>query len=106
MNNRATNALLLVIVLLGPGCLETVEEVIEDIDRTFDALQGDYPKLELPERTRSNPGLQTYDACDSLLVDLKTALRDEMMVNLDQHWGGVRRCDARGGARRRRGNSI
>ncbi len=90
MERKATTSFLMLVLLLAPGCLETVEEVIEDIDRTFDALQGDYPKLELPERTRSTPELQTYDACDSLLADLKTALRDEMMVNLDQqsywHW--------------------
>ena len=64
--------------------------VIEDIDRTIDALEGDYPKLDLPERTRSSPSLHTYDACETLLEDLKTAVYDEMIVNLDQqsywHW--------------------
>ena len=67
-----------------------MDGVIEDIDRTIDALEGDYPKLDLPERTRSSPSLHTYDACETLLEDLKTAVHDEMIVNLDQqsywHW--------------------
>ena len=90
MDNRTNNAMLMLVVLLSAGCLQAVDDVIEDIDRTIDALEGDYPQLEMPERTRSSPVLHNYDACDTLLEDLKRAVYDEMVVNLDQqsywHW--------------------
>ena len=82
--------LLMLFLMMTAGCLQAVDDVFEDIDRTIDALEGDYPKLDLPERTRSSPVLQKYDACDTLLEDLKRAVYDEMVVNLDQqsywHW--------------------
>ena len=82
--------LLMLFLMMTAGCLQAVDDVVKDIDRTIDALEGDYPKLDLPERTRSSPVLQKYDACDTLLEDLKRALYDEMVVNLDQqsywHW--------------------
>ena len=90
MDNRTTKAMLIIFVLLSSGCLQAVDDAFEDIERTIDALEGDYPKLDLPERTRSSPVLQKYDACDTLLEDLKRAVYDEMVVNLDQqsywHW--------------------
>ena len=90
MDNRTTNAILILVILLSAGCLQAVDDVIEDIDQTIDALEGNYPQLEMPERTRSSPGLHNYDACDTLLEDLKRAVYDEMVVNLDQqsywHW--------------------
>ena len=67
MDNRTTNAMLILVVLLSAGCLETVDEIIEDIGQTIDAFEGDYPQLEMPERARSSPGLHSYDACDTLL---------------------------------------
>ena len=82
--------LLMLFLMMTAGCLQAVDDVVKDIDRTIDALEGDYPKLDLPERTRSSPVLQKYDACDTLLEDLKRAVYDEMVVNLDQqsywHW--------------------
>lgn len=82
--------LLMLFLMMTAGCLQAVDDVVKDIDRTIDALEGDYPKLDLPERTRTSPVLQNYDACDTLLDDLKRAVYDEMVVNLDQqsywHW--------------------
>tara|TARA_B100001996_G_scaffold170130_1_gene129734 strand:+ start:158 stop:2608 length:2451 start_codon:yes stop_codon:yes gene_type:complete len=92
MGMKTGNAptLLMLFLMMTAGCLQAVDDVFEDIDRTIDALEGDYPKLDLPERTRSSPVLQKYDACDTLLEDLKRAVYDEMVVNLDQqsywHW--------------------
>jgi len=90
MGNRTTNAMIIIFVLLSAGCLQAVDDVVKDIDRTIDALEGDYPQLDLPERTRSSPVLQKYEVCDTLLEDLKRAVYDEMLVNLDQqsywHW--------------------
>ena len=90
MRSRVTSCLLVLIVLLSAGCLKTVEEIIEDIDQTIDALEGDYPQLEMPERTRSSPALHSYDACETLLEDLQRAVYEEMIVSLDQesywHW--------------------
>ena len=90
MENRFTSAILIIFVLLSSGCLQAVDDVVDDIERTIDALEGDYPKLDIPERTRSSPVLQKYDTCEILLEDLKRAVYDEMIVNLDQqsywHW--------------------
>ena len=84
MARKSIRALSIMILMMTAGCLQAVDDVIDDIDRTIDALEGDYPKLDLPERTRISPSLQTYDACETLLEDLKTAVYDEMIVNLDQ----------------------
>ena len=90
MRRKSIRAFSMMLLMMTAGCLQAVDGVIEDIDRTIDALEGDYPKLDLPERTRSSPSLHTYDACETLLEDLKTAVYDEMIVNLDQqsywHW--------------------
>jgi len=89
---KAGNAptLLMLFLMMTAGCLQAVDDAVKDIERTIDALEGDYPKLDLPERTRSSPVLQNYDACETLLEDLKRAVYDEMVVNLDQqsywHW--------------------
>ena len=58
---------LMLFLMLTAGCLQAVDDVVKDIDRTIDALEGDYPKLDLPERTRSSPVLQKYEICDTLL---------------------------------------
>lgn len=83
-------SLMMIFLVLNSGCLGALEDVSEAIEQTIDALDGDYPQLELPERTRSSPVLQSYDACETLLEDLKQAVYDEMIVNLDQqsywHW--------------------
>jgi len=85
---------MMIFVLLSAGCLQAIDEAIEDVDdaieQTFKALDGDYPHIDLPERTRVSPELRVYDACDSLLSDLKKAVLDETLVSLDQqsywHW--------------------
>ena len=90
MKTVNTPTLLMIFLMATAGCLQAVDDVVEDIERTIDALEGDYPKLDLPERNRSSPVLQNYDACETLLEDLKRAVYDEMVVNLDQqsywHW--------------------
>ena len=90
MKTVNTPTLLMIFLMATAGCLQAVDDVVEDIERTIDALEGDYPKLDLPERNRSSPMLQNYDACETLLEDLKRAVYDEMVVNLDQqsywHW--------------------
>ena len=90
MKTANTSTLLMIFLMATAGCLQAVDDVVEDIERTIDALEGDYPKLDLPERNRSSPMLQNYDACETLLEDLKRAVYDEMVVNLDQqsywHW--------------------
>ena len=90
MKTVNTPTLLMIFLMATAGCLQAVDDVVEDIERTIDALEGDYPKLDLPERKRSSPVLQNYDACETLLEDLKRAVYDEMVVNLDQqsywHW--------------------
>ncbi|MGY8692062.1 MAG: beta-propeller domain-containing protein [Candidatus Poseidoniales archaeon] len=88
------NAIFMTLLMfLSSGCIgliEDVSDIAEEIDNTINALGGDYPKLELPERIRTNPNLQNYDQCNELLEDLKTAAYDEMIVSLDQesywHW--------------------
>ncbi|HJM18303.1 MAG TPA: beta-propeller domain-containing protein [Candidatus Thalassarchaeaceae archaeon] len=91
------SSVLLILVLLSSGCLgavdeglDIVDEIIDDVEDALDLLEGDYPRLDLPERTRSSPNLQQYDACESLLDDLKQSVFDEMVVSLDQesywHW--------------------
>jgi len=91
------SSVLLILVLLSSGCLgavdeglDIVDEIIDEVEDALDLLEGDYPRLDLPERTRSSPNLQQYDACESLLDDLKQSVFDEMVVSLDQesywHW--------------------
>mgnify|MGYP003325503561 CR=1 FL=1 len=83
-------AILVLAMMLTSGCLSAIEEIEDEFDRTIEIIVEDYPKLDLPERTRTQPNLQSYDECDALLLDLKNALFDEMLVRLDQesyyHW--------------------
>ena len=85
-------AILVLAMMLTSGCLSAVEDIGNDLDRTIEIIVDDYPQLDLPERTRTQPTLQTYDECDTLLLDLKGSLFDEMLVRLDQesyyHWIG------------------
>ena len=55
MRRKSIRAFSMMLLMMTSGCLQAVDGVIEDIDRTIDALEGDYPKLDLPERTRSSP---------------------------------------------------
>lgn len=91
MPQRRT-ALLVLVMMLTSGCLGAIDDIEDEFDRTIDIISDDYPKLDLPDRTRTQPTLQSYDECDALLLDLKNALYDEMLVRLDQesyyHWVG------------------
>ncbi|MDC0183430.1 beta-propeller domain-containing protein [Candidatus Poseidoniales archaeon] len=91
MPQRRT-ALLVLVMMMTSGCLGAIDDIEDEFDRTVDIISADYPKLDLPDRTRTQPTLQSYDECDALLLDLKNALYDEMLVRLDQesyyHWVG------------------
>ncbi len=94
MSNEPFRVILMLFVLLSAGCLQAIDDTIEEVDdaieQTIKALDGDYPQIALPERTRVSPELRVYDACDSLLSDLQQAVREETLVSLDQqsywHW--------------------
>ena len=90
MEKEKSCAFLIMFLFLGSGCVGAIDDISDAIDNTIDVLDGNYPQLELPERTRSSPELQSYEACESLLHDLQRAVYDEMVVNLDQqsywHW--------------------
>ena len=77
-------AILVLAMMLTSGCLGAVDDIEDELDRTIQIIVEDYPQLDLPERTRTQPTLQTYDECDALLLDLKNSLFDEMLVRLDQ----------------------
>ena len=91
MPQRRT-ALLVLVMMMTSGCLGAIDDIEDEFDRTIEIISADYPKLDLPDRTRTQPTLQSYDECDALLLDLKNALYDEMLVRLDQesyyHWVG------------------
>ena len=94
MNNGLNSSLLVIFLFISSGCLGAVDEIITDIedvvDETLDAMEGNYPKIKLPERVRTSPILEQYDNCDNLLEELREAVRNEMLVSLDQqsywHW--------------------
>ena len=94
MNNALNSSVLVIFLFLSSGCLGAVDEIISDIedvvDETLDAIDGDYPKIKLPERVRTSPILEQYDNCENLLDELREAVRNEMLVTLDQqsywHW--------------------
>jgi len=96
MNTGKNAALMVLVMMLNSGCLGAVEDIVdaeeEIIDSVFDWLDGEYPHLDLPERERSTPVLETYDQCDILLADLQESIYNEMLVSLDQqsywHWAG------------------
>ena len=90
---RTQSATLMVLgMMLFSGCISIVDDIQDEFDRTYDFIQGDYPQLALPERTRGQSTLSEYDDCDALLLDLQNALYNEMLVRLDQesyyHWVG------------------
>ena len=94
MNNNVKSSFLVIFLFLSSGCLGSVDEIIKDfedvVDDTLDAIEGNYPKIELPERVRTSPILEQYDNCDKLVLELREAVRNEMLVSLDQqsywHW--------------------
>ena len=96
MNASPKAAIVAIMMMLSSGCLGAVEDIVdvedEVIDSVLDWLDSEYPHLELSERERSTPVLETYGQCDLLLADLQESIYNEMMVSLDQqsywHWAG------------------
>ncbi len=96
MNASPKAAIVAIMMMLSSGCLGAVEDIVdveeEVIDSVLDWLDSEYPHLDLPERERSTPVLETYDQCDLLLDDLQESIYNEMLVSLDQqsywHWAG------------------
>ena len=83
MNKHAT--LFIVLALVLQGCISTV-----DSNEADESGSEDYPRLELPDRTRTSAVLENFDDCDRLLMTLQQNLMDEMITMLDQqsynHW--------------------
>ena len=96
MNTSPKAVILALMMMLSSGCLDAVDDMvnIEDdvVDSVLDWLDSEYPHLDLPDRERTSPVLETYDQCDLLLDDLKQSIYNEMLVSLDQqsywHWSG------------------
>ena len=96
MNASPKAAIVAIMMMLSSGCLGAVEDIVdvedEVIDSVLDWLDSEYPHLDLPERERSTPVLETYGQCDLLLADLQESIYNEMMISLDQqsywHWAG------------------
>ena len=94
MNRSPRATILVLLMMLSSGCLGAVDDLedIEDevIDPILDWLEGEYPRLDLPDRERTTPVLESYDECEILLSDLKNSIYNEMLVSLDQqaywHW--------------------
>jgi hypothetical protein len=87
MNKRARIAIFSLALLLLPGCLSSV---VDDVKEETEAIwempgDGEWPRLNLGERIRTSPTLQTYDACDTLLQDLRDALWEQTLVEIDQN---------------------
>ena len=96
MNTGKNTTFLVLLMMLSSGCLGALDDIaeIEDevIDSVLDWLDSEYPHLDLPDRERTSPVLETYGQCDLLLADLKESIYNEMLVSLDQqsywHWAG------------------
>ena len=82
---KRISTIAVILALLMQGCLASVNP-----DDEAWPLDGDYPRLELSEKSRSSAVLQNFNDCDSLLQTLQQNLLDEMAVRLDQesywHW--------------------
>ena len=82
---KRISTIAVILALLMQGCLASVNP-----DDEAWPLDGDYPRLELSEKSRSSAVLQNFNDCDSLLQTLQENLLDEMAVRLDQesywHW--------------------
>ena len=85
MKTDARVPTLLVALLLLPGCLSGIVDEIDDVVIWEMSPDGDWPQLILGERTRTTPTLETYDDCTVLLEDLKNALWEQTMVEIDQN---------------------
>ena len=82
---KRISTIAVILALLMQGCLASV-----DSDDGIRSYEGDYPRLELSEKSRSSAVLQNFNDCDALLHTLQQNLLDEMAVRLDQesywHW--------------------
>ena len=76
--------IILAALLLLPGCLNSIVDDIEDSIWEM-SPDGEWPQLDLGERTRTTPTLDTYDDCAVLLEDLKDALWEQTLVEIDQN---------------------
>ena len=85
MKTDARVPILLVALLLLPGCLSSIVDEIDDIVIWEMSPEGEWPQLLLGERTRTTPTLETYDDCSALLEDLKDALWEQTLVEIDQN---------------------
>ena len=77
--------IILVALLLLPGCLNSVIDDIEDSTIWEMSPNGEWPQLSLSERTRTTPTLDNYEDCTVLLEDLKNALWEQTLVEIDQN---------------------
>lgn len=84
MKSEMRVSALLVTLLLLPGCLSALVDDVDDIIMEL-SPEGDWPQLDLGERTRSSPTLETYDDCNVLLENLKDALWEQTLVEIDQN---------------------
>ena len=82
---KRISTIAVILALLMQGCLASMSQ-----DEEVWPADGDYPRLELSEKSRSSAVLQNFNDCDSLLQSLQQNLLDEMAVRLDQesywHW--------------------
>ncbi|MBJ84551.1 MAG: hypothetical protein CMB52_03435 [Euryarchaeota archaeon] len=84
MKSGARVSIVLVVLLLLPGCLSALVDNVDDVVIEM-SPEGDWPQLNLGERTRSTPTLETYDDCNILLENLKDALWEQTLVEIDQN---------------------
>ena len=84
MKNSSRISVTLVALLLLPGCLSALVDDVDDIIMQL-SPEGDWPQLDLGERNRSSPTLETYDDCNMLLDNLKDALWEQTLVEIDQN---------------------
>ena len=85
MKTNVRVSIFLVGLLLLPGCLSGIVDEIDDVVIWEMSPDGDWPQLNLGERTRTTPALETYDDCTVLLEDLKNALWEQTLVEIDQN---------------------
>ncbi len=80
-------SILLVTILLLPGCLSLGSSVdkTEELGPWEMPDGNEWPQLNLGERTRTSPTLNAYDDCEILEQDLRDALWEQTLVEIDQN---------------------
>jgi len=92
MRRNPTLAILGLLVLMMPGCLSGLVDDTDDFQNTPWAMptDGEWPHLALDERQRGPSTLSWYDGCADLESDLRAALWQQTLVEMDQnsywHW--------------------